>query len=199
MGSRGPHSPPAYRGEQTGDGKLTSGNLIVDGCQAEGKGFAKFPNGDTYQGEFHLHLMDGRGTFTSVNGDVFEGMFKGHQRHGLGTLMHRDGEATIGTYEKSKLVGPAILWSIDRQRAVQLLNGKSQAEISLDEASKLAAEIGLPMPPEMPLPEATPRGSPSWARSPAGNSPLHGAGDQGRSYTLPTKPAAIHPVGALGP
>ena len=45
-----PHST-AYEGERTGDN--------ITGYQAEGKGFAKYPNGDTYDGEFHLHLMEG--------------------------------------------------------------------------------------------------------------------------------------------
>ena len=40
-------------------------------------------------------------------------------------------------------------WSADRQTAVRLLDGQEVEKISLEEARRVAAEHGLPLPEEM--------------------------------------------------
>ena len=82
-----------------------------------------------------------------ADGDVYEGEYKADQREGRGTYHAADGRAQVGTYRAGKDVGAGVRWSADRQTAWRLLDGEPQAEISLDEATALAAQIGLPVPP----------------------------------------------------
>ena len=42
----------------------------------EGKGTYQYPNGSSYEGEFHNGLKHGEGLFYSKNGNFFEGKWK---------------------------------------------------------------------------------------------------------------------------
>ena len=68
-------------------------------------------------------------------------------KHGIGTYVYADGEAECGGYRAGEDAGDGVRWSADRQTAWHLLDGEEQAEISLDTARELAAQIGLPVPP----------------------------------------------------
>lgn len=52
----------------------------------EGKGFARYPNGQEYDGMWLNGKRDGRGTITFGNGAVYKGRFKDDSIEGQGTL-----------------------------------------------------------------------------------------------------------------
>ena len=63
------------------------------------------------------------------------------------TCWNADGTADICSYEEGKPVGQGIVWSADRAKAWELLDGYTRVrEISLEEAAQIAARIGLPVP-----------------------------------------------------
>ena len=124
-------------------------------------------NDDVYDGEWRAGRKHGRGTYYyalrvewpaprpgCVDGATFEGEFANGEREGAGTYWHTDGSADFCFYAAGSATGEGARWSSDRQTAWRLLDGKKQAEISLDEARALAAQIGLPEEP--PSPPAAP-------------------------------------------
>ena len=82
------------------------------------------------------------------------------------------GFAEVGRFKNGKGVGEGVRWSPDRAYALKLLDGRvvgtfpardePTVAISSEEAERIAAEIGLPMPP--PAVPAPPEGGPSSDR-----------------------------------
>ena len=88
-----------------------------------------------------------------VQGDKMDGpgTLRGCRRQYCGQLLsgictEGDGESPAAPSRLATLVGEGVKWSADRQTAVRLLDGQDQEEISLEEARRVAAEHGLPLP-----------------------------------------------------
>ena len=67
--------------------------------------------------------------------------------HGRGTYTYASGEAETGRYAADADVGEGAKWSADRQSAWRLRDGKVVESISLEAAARIAASLGLPVPP----------------------------------------------------
>eukprot|EP01083_Nonionella_stella_P039621 107743_1 len=74
----------------------------------------KFPNGNTYQGEWRYDwrklawMMHGRGIFKSQNGYKYEGEFKDDKRHGNGKSVKKDGDVYDGEFVRGQKHGNGI-------------------------------------------------------------------------------------------
>ena len=44
----------------------------------------RYPNGDTYDGEYLKGKRNGKGRYTYSNGDKYEGEFRENRKHGIG-------------------------------------------------------------------------------------------------------------------
>ena len=53
----------------------------------EGKGFMRYNNGDTYDGEYKNDKKDGKGIYISIEGYKYEGEFKDGLRQGKGDIV----------------------------------------------------------------------------------------------------------------
>ena len=78
---------------------------------------------------------------------MYQGEWRTWERGVRGSWRYGAADAEVGGCCAGKLAGAGVLWSADRRRAWHLLDGEEQAEISLDTARELAAQIGLPVPP----------------------------------------------------
>ena len=154
-------SPPATRGGRGSTCSLSvyiEGDIEDDDCnyegernaaaQREGRGTAKWPDGSKYEGNWYENKQHGRGTYTFADGCTYKGMFKAGIKEGRGTYTAVDGRLQMGTYRDMSMVGTSVQLSADRTQAWKLLDmdGKNQAEISLEEAREIAGRIGLPYP-----------------------------------------------------
>ena len=91
------------------------------------------------------------------NGCVYEGDFTGGAREGRGTYYWASGFAEIGRFKNGKGVGEGVRWSPDRAYALGLKDGRvvgtfpspdePTVAISAEQATQIAEQIGLPMPP----------------------------------------------------
>jgi hypothetical protein len=115
--------------------------------QREGRGTYTFANGNVYEGEWKAGKKEGRGTYTYADGAVYEGEYKAGEMEGRGTYTYADGRAETGRYAAGADVGEGARWSADRQQAWRLRDGQPVESISLAEAARIAAALGLPVPP----------------------------------------------------
>ena len=107
------------------------------------------PEVGEYEGERNVAgQREGRGTMCWPGGDVYEGEWKANQKEGRGTIKWADGEQDIVEWRADARVGEGARWSADRGTTWLLQDGELQKEISTQEADRIAAEIGLPLPPE---------------------------------------------------
>ena len=132
-----PQPKDPYRGQRNAEG------------QRHGDGQAMTPDG-TYMGQWADNEMEGMGTMRYKTGNVYEGQWKAGKMEGRGSYMYASGKAEVGCYYGGVDAGVGVRFSADRQRAVQLLNGQPQAEITPEDARNLTAEIGLRIPPPQP-------------------------------------------------
>ena len=70
--------------------------VLYTGCTRNGvpngKGTARFGNGDTYDGEFANGVMNGHGVYTSyADGTIYDGDFVQGAQHGRGTYTYKNG------------------------------------------------------------------------------------------------------------
>ena len=55
-----------------------------------GKGYAVYPNGDQYNGDYVDGIRQGKGKYVYANGDKYEGDFKNNKKHGIGKLTYKE-------------------------------------------------------------------------------------------------------------
>ena len=115
--------------------------------EPEGVGTLVSPRGDRYEGQWRAGARDGHGTCNYASGDMYVGQWKGDDQDGTGMYTYADGEAELGQYREGADAGEAVRFSADRAMACRLLDGEVQAEIGVEEGRKLAARIGLSVPP----------------------------------------------------
>jgi hypothetical protein len=141
------------------------------GGKKEGRGTARYIDGAVYTGDYKGDKMHGRGKYTYPSGAVYEGQWKGDEENGHGVARYADGNTYdgqwvrgrregVGTFrwkdagnvEVSRFVGgknagEGAKWSVDGESAYRLKDGQETGEtISLEEAKRIADEIGLPAP-----------------------------------------------------
>jgi hypothetical protein len=108
-----------YKGEFEHDLKHGHGTSTwVDGSVFEGvwknnlfvEGRGKFPNGDTYEGEWKAYKPHGKGTYTcAVDGEVYTGDFLSGERHGQGVCRTASGDEYVGGWRVGLKHGPGHL------------------------------------------------------------------------------------------
>ena len=59
---------------------------------------------------------------------------------------HASGNVEVGCYAGGADVGEGAKWSADGQTAVRLRDGQPMEAISLEEAARIAARVGEPVP-----------------------------------------------------
>ena len=116
----------------------------------EGRGTHRMADGDVYEGEYKAGQMEGRGTFRWANGNVYEGEFKANMFEGRATYRLNDGNVEVGMYTESDDELPHVRegarWSADGKTACRLQDGNPVEAISLEEARRIAADVGEPAP-----------------------------------------------------
>eukprot|EP00928_Gymnodinium_smaydae_P010581 TRINITY_DN13986_c0_g1_i2.p1 TRINITY_DN13986_c0_g1~~TRINITY_DN13986_c0_g1_i2.p1 ORF type:complete len:669 (+),score=174.76 TRINITY_DN13986_c0_g1_i2:138-2144(+) len=156
------------------DGGAYEGEWKAD--KKEGHGRFTYANGDVYEGEFANDTSEGRGRYRFADGGVIVGEWHDDEKNGPGTFYHPDGKAEMARYAEDEDTGEGAMWSADRTRAWRMLDGKRVGEISLKEAAKIAAKVGLPvppvgMPPESEPADVKPSAKPAEAKSAAASKP----------------------------
>lgn len=115
--------------------------------QWEGFGTYTFTDGSVYEGQWRANRQEGFGTFFYASGNRYEGQWKAGKKDGHGTFGYADGRVEVGTYVEDKDVGEGAMWSPDRRIAWRILqDGLEVAEITLEEAKRIADRIGEPVP-----------------------------------------------------
>ena len=76
--------------------------------QPDGKGKAKYKNGNQYSGEWTNGIQEGLGTFTWVNGDSYTGYFKNNFLNGKGVIKYESGDIYDGYWAYGVFQGKGI-------------------------------------------------------------------------------------------
>lgn len=121
----------------------------VDGkSQRHGRGRMAYDSGNSYSGPFADDKFHGqKGIYNWADGDEQEGSWEGGKRHGPSVFRAADGLVEYSSYEKGKAKGEGVTWTADRKTAHKMVDGRKTAEISLEEAEKLAKDLfDLPVP-----------------------------------------------------
>ncbi|NXX79449.1 RSPH1 protein, partial [Urocolius indicus] len=66
--------------------------------ERHGRGKAKLPNGDIYNGEYEHGLRSGQGTYRFKNGACYIGEYLQNKKHGRGTFFYPDGSKYEGDW-----------------------------------------------------------------------------------------------------
>lgn len=153
-----------------------------DGCRF-GHGTHHFKDGGVYEGQWRNAAPDGQGKMTLKNGSHYEGAWKDGKWHGVGivrpvnggewegtfhmgkctvgTLRRPNGELEVGRYDSVNPddVKEGVWWSIDRRSIWIVEDGQKKEQIDQHRALELVAEIGVPLPELLMLPEQEMEGS----------------------------------------
>ena len=135
------------RGSMSGRGGRFEGQRNKYG-EWEGFGRYTFSDGSLYEGEWRANQQEGVGTFWyALSGNKYHGQWRAGMKHGHGMFGYADGRVEVGTYVRDSDVGEGAMWSADRRTAWRIVeDGVEVAEISLDEAMRIAACIGESVP-----------------------------------------------------
>lgn len=113
--------------------------------------------GGQYRGQWHAERPEGRGEHLTDLGASFHGSFHEGWAKGPGTFHWADGRSEVsrfhGPLDRLPLLaasGEGARWSRDRTVAWRLRDGVERESISLAEASRIAAGLGLEVPPSRP-------------------------------------------------
>ena len=103
----------------------------------------------TYTGKMNAEgQKHGHGIEQFSDGTMYMGMYAFGKREGRGTVLYADGRAQVSLFMDDMPVGDSVVWNAGRIRAWRLRDGDVlMAHISIEEATYLAEDIGLPMPP----------------------------------------------------
>ena len=86
---------------------------------------------------------------TWADGDVYEGGFKAGRMEGRGTYRTADGAVVTSFFQADAPVGEGVGWLPGGQEAFRLRDGQPVEAISLEEARRTVARLGLPLPAEV--------------------------------------------------
>ncbi|KER29719.1 hypothetical protein T265_03734 [Opisthorchis viverrini] len=101
-------------GARTGYGVLCrNGYTLFQGYSKQamkyGGGLQKWPQGDSYIGNFEEDKRNGFGSYKFSSGEVFEGTFYEDRRHGYGLNTWPDGSAYFGTFFLDEMYGYGLM------------------------------------------------------------------------------------------
>jgi hypothetical protein len=96
------------RGSYKAESGYVYNGLFIDGKIL--KGFAIYPGGARYVGEFYNFQPSGYGTFVATDGEKYFGEWKNGKNHGGGTKEWSDGRRYVGQFKKDKLHGRGTLF-----------------------------------------------------------------------------------------
>ena len=137
----------------------------------EGKGQMRFPNGCVYEGDFIGGAREGRGTYSWPSGASPDAP---HSRAALPTAADSAiepspapcptaGFAEVGRFKNGKGVGEGVRWNPDRTYPHKLVDGRvvgsfpapgeTTIAISQEEAERIAADLGVPVPAPARVPD----------------------------------------------
>jgi len=119
-----------YQGEYNQEGKR------------HGYGIYTSKNGNEYRGEWQNDKREGLGVVKIGNGDVYEGQFESNLKNGIGVYHFFDGECDLSHYKNDARMGDSVRYSKDRQQAFLLSEDSGSKAISLEEAARVAKEMG---------------------------------------------------------
>ena len=77
---------------------------------------------------------------------MYEGEWKAGERDGRGTFRFADGRVLVSLFKAGASVAVGVRWMADGQTAWRLRDGKPVEKISLEEARRIVAQHGLPLP-----------------------------------------------------
>ena len=140
--------PTDSRGQVHGRAKCTwaDGHVYVGDWQhgkKHGHGTFTWASGGVYVGEYQNDKPHGHGTYTYADGAVYVGEYQHDTFHGRGKLANAEGDFELGFYVANEPSGEAVRFSMDRQEAWLMKDGKVAHELSQSEAAKKVEELGL--------------------------------------------------------
>ncbi|GAA55661.1 ankyrin repeat and MYND domain-containing protein 1, partial [Clonorchis sinensis] len=105
-------------GARTGYGDLfRNGYTLFQGYSKQamkyGGGLQKWPEGDSFIGNFEEDRRNGFGLYKFTSGEVFEGTFYEDRRHGYGLNTWPDGSAYFGTFFLDEMYGYGLMRHAD--------------------------------------------------------------------------------------
>ena len=72
--------------------------------------------------------------------------WKADWKEGRGTCKFANGDVEVSCFKADAPVGEGAMWSADGQTAWRVQDGKRGESISLEEAARIAARVGEPVP-----------------------------------------------------
>jgi hypothetical protein len=89
---------------------------------------------------------EGMGTMVHASGDMYAGRWKAGLQEGEGTSYFATGSKYVGEWKAGKQEGEGVRWSVDHKAAWRCATAARSRGISLEEAARIAAAVGLPVP-----------------------------------------------------
>ena len=114
--------------------------------QRHGHGKMSYQDGSSYEGSWNHNQKEGRGTHTYASGPRYEGTWVNNEMNGSGIYYYPDGRVDLRKYKRDECVGDGVQYSMDRRSAYYIKSGRIKKPISLNEASRIANKLGLPVP-----------------------------------------------------
>ena len=64
----------------------------------------QFPDGESYEGEFHHGKKQGHAISTWPNGNIYEGPYKNNMMHGIGIFQNSQGQKRKSEWHEDELI-----------------------------------------------------------------------------------------------
>uniref|UniRef100_A0A2K5IVH4 Radial spoke head 1 homolog n=1 Tax=Colobus angolensis palliatus TaxID=336983 RepID=A0A2K5IVH4_COLAP len=81
--------------------------------ERHGRGKARLPNGDTYEGSYEFGKRHGQGTYKFKNGARYIGEYVRNKKHGQGTFIYPDGSRYEGEWANDQRHGHGVYYYIN--------------------------------------------------------------------------------------
>jgi prepilin-type processing-associated H-X9-DG protein len=111
-----------------------------------GRGVCIDAEGDEYDGQWQNNKRHGYGVLRDSLNGVYRGQFADGVRNGAGTYLWPDGHVDLIKCEQNVRVGTGVGYSIDKRRVWILQDGLFDRDTTLEDAKRIAEELGLTPP-----------------------------------------------------
>ncbi|EHH16946.1 Testis-specific gene A2 protein [Macaca mulatta] len=81
--------------------------------ERHGRGKARLPNGDTYEGSYEFGKRHGQGTYRFKNGARYIGEYFRNKKHGQGTFIYPDGSRYEGEWANDQRHGHGVYYYVN--------------------------------------------------------------------------------------